>query len=73
MSPQLDHSGQFAAFLEHLTDGRGCHIVDAEHGAHNGASVQAGQAKPEKAPAGNLKPCRGHTPICRASPGWRNG
>jgi hypothetical protein len=31
MPPQFDHSGQFTAFLEHLTDGRGCRFVDAEH------------------------------------------
>jgi hypothetical protein len=31
MPSQFDHSGQFAAFLEHLADGRGCRFVDAEH------------------------------------------
>jgi hypothetical protein len=34
MAPKLDHGGQLAAFLEHLTDGLGCRLVDAEHGAN---------------------------------------
>jgi hypothetical protein len=31
MPPKLDHSGQFAALLEHLLDGRRCRLVNAEH------------------------------------------
>jgi hypothetical protein len=33
VSPELNHGGQFAALLEHLTDGGGRGLVDTEHGA----------------------------------------
>jgi hypothetical protein len=54
--PELDRGGQLAAFLEHLTDGRGCRFVDAEHGASMGGGTATGKRQPRKlAPAGNLE------------------
>jgi hypothetical protein len=29
--PEFNHGGQFAAFIEHLTDRRGGCFIDAEH------------------------------------------
>jgi hypothetical protein len=80
--PELNDGGQLAMRLVHLTDGRGCRFIDTEHGAYNGRSLRAGQAKPENSPpqpcrpksrdpAGGLEPCRGHLPIRGASPEWR--
>jgi hypothetical protein len=53
MAPKLDYGGQLAAFLEHLTDGLGCRLVDAEHGANMGAELQRASANhANQAPAG---------------------
>jgi hypothetical protein len=45
--PELDHGRQFAAFLEHLTDGRGCRFVDAEHGASMGRASKSADIGPD--------------------------
>jgi hypothetical protein len=43
MAPELDHGGQLAAFLEHLAEGLGCRLVDAEHGASMGGGTATGK------------------------------
>jgi hypothetical protein len=40
---ELDRSGQLAAFLEHLTDGLGRRLVDAENGASMGGGTATGK------------------------------
>jgi hypothetical protein len=71
MPPELDRGGQFTAFLEHLTDGRDCRFVDAEHGANMGGGPAAGKRQPRKlAPAGNLKPAGA---ICSSGARHRDG
>jgi hypothetical protein len=50
MSPKLDHSGQFAALLERLADGRRCRFVDTEHGASMGAGTATGNHADEAPP-----------------------
>ena len=45
MPPELDHGGEFAALLEHLTDRRGRGLVDAEHGVKMGRRSARGKRK----------------------------
>jgi hypothetical protein len=54
--PELDDSGQLAAFLEHLADGLGCRLVDAEHDVDMGGGTSPGKRQrvgQRQAPAGN--------------------
>jgi hypothetical protein len=45
MPPELNNGRQFAAFFEHLTDGRGGCFVDAEHGGNLRGLGQRFQAR----------------------------
>jgi hypothetical protein len=53
VSPELNYGRQLAARLVHLTDGRSRRFVDTEHGAYNGRSLRAGQAKTRELAAPN--------------------
>jgi hypothetical protein len=58
MAPKLDYGGQLAAFLEHLTDGLGCRLVDAEHGANMGGGTATDKRQlrwPETGPGRDIR------------------
>jgi hypothetical protein len=43
MAPKLNDGRQFAAFLEHLTDGGGGCLINAEHAANVGGGTAPGK------------------------------